>query len=44
MLVFGWAVMSEIKFVSTARWGVLRGHPHITSPPWGGGGLQNDDI
>ena len=23
--------------------GVLRGHPHITSPPWGEGGLQNDD-
>ena len=20
-----------------------RGHPHITSPPWGEGGLQNDD-
>ena len=22
----------------------IGGHPHITSPPWGEGGLQNDDI
>ena len=22
----------------------IRGHRHITSPPWGEGGLQNDDI
>ena len=37
-------ILKSLNQLHTTAVPHLRGHPHITSPPWGGGGFQNDDI